>query len=42
MIADKKSDFMEKLETLISPNLILKELSDKDCVILMGWLLFRC
>ena len=36
MIANKKSDFMEKLETLINPNLILKELSDIDCVIFDG------
>ena len=27
---------MEKLETLINPNLILKELSDIDCVIFDG------
>ena len=36
MIANKKSDFMEKHGTLISPNLILKELSAIDCVIFDG------
>ena len=36
MIANKKSDFMEKLETLISPNLILKALSGVDCIIFDG------
>ena len=30
MIANKKTDCMEKLETLINPNLILKELIDID------------
>ena len=33
MIANKKTDFMEKLETLIKFYLILKESSDIDCVI---------
>ena len=36
MIAYKKSDFMEKLETLINPHLFLNEFSDIDCVIFDG------
>ena len=31
MIANKKSDFMEYLETLMNPYLILNALSDIDC-----------
>ena len=41
MIANKTSDFIEKLETLISLKLILKELSGIDCAIFDGMTIFK-